>query len=596
MDDGELVRYALHRRKYLVALWLAFQKRWLVTSLNSSARVLSWAIIALGVALITFTVTTFTRNVIPVLTTSGTAPYVLLQGLTVLVSFNIYVNLFCAAVFSRKIGKAPAEYAYRDPHATNAAGIPHVDSNSSEESVDDGVDEDAGNRRLCRSAREMSTLAVDAPSEQHAFSSAHEGVGTSGGHFDAEVNAFLPPRVPLLAPAGTAASSHLPLPATNFAGIRVVRVFGTNSNASGDADVTVPLRQETADIARRQGGMRLLLTGLSRLTRRVGDLLPRRGRHACHLMHRPTPEASLETLLELEAIAGAAERYPPRMRVARVLDVPRRYCHHCRRLKAPREHHCAICNECVTKMDHHCPWINNCVDAENQRYFLLFVWWLWLGALLASAFIGYGFIRESRSVGKLRRLRVLWKRSPNKAAVEAELRALRLPYGPAGVLLTSRLTMLAFGLTVMVCLCMSLFLYLNKRLVLENTTAIERIYVDEKRQRVYQSTSFTYRSPYDLGQWLNFVDLFSPARDPLVKMELEAESEADSKITASYRGGVAGNRGQRWVSVAKRLAQRLAIVVWLTGFPTLRPIYGDGVHYPTFDSLASGEPHPLLAA
>ncbi|CAD8146057.1 unnamed protein product [Paramecium octaurelia] len=55
-----------------------------------------------------------------------------------------------------------------------------------------------------------------------------------------------------------------------------------------------------------------------------------------------------------------------------------RICKKCNAWKPPRAHHCKRCNKCIFKMDHHCEWENNCIGALNQKYFVLFLFYLLL--------------------------------------------------------------------------------------------------------------------------------------------------------------------------------------------------------------------------
>ena len=60
-----------------------------------------------------------------------------------------------------------------------------------------------------------------------------------------------------------------------------------------------------------------------------------------------------------------------------------RVCPHCNSYKPPRAHHCSICDRCVVKMDHHCPWVNNCVGLGNHKFFLLFLFYVFLLSVYA---------------------------------------------------------------------------------------------------------------------------------------------------------------------------------------------------------------------
>jgi palmitoyltransferase len=66
-----------------------------------------------------------------------------------------------------------------------------------------------------------------------------------------------------------------------------------------------------------------------------------------------------------------------------------RYCEYCDQWKPDRTHHCRACKKCIHRMDHHCPWINNCVGARNQKFFCLFLFYVFCCCFQTLAIMAY---------------------------------------------------------------------------------------------------------------------------------------------------------------------------------------------------------------
>ncbi|CAF0912426.1 unnamed protein product [Adineta steineri] len=67
-------------------------------------------------------------------------------------------------------------------------------------------------------------------------------------------------------------------------------------------------------------------------------------------------------------------------------------CNRCDTYRPARSHHCRICKRCVRKLDHHCPWINNCVGEFNQKYFILFLFYIGVTSIYVLSFILWSLI------------------------------------------------------------------------------------------------------------------------------------------------------------------------------------------------------------
>ena len=64
-----------------------------------------------------------------------------------------------------------------------------------------------------------------------------------------------------------------------------------------------------------------------------------------------------------------------------------RKCITCQIIRPPGASHCRICDNCVFDFDHHCVFISNCVGRRNHKYFVLFLVWGGLFAVITTILV-----------------------------------------------------------------------------------------------------------------------------------------------------------------------------------------------------------------
>ena len=76
-----------------------------------------------------------------------------------------------------------------------------------------------------------------------------------------------------------------------------------------------------------------------------------------------------------------------------ILKAGWRFCSSCEANAPPRSFHCWVCRKCVLSRDHHCVFTGNCIGHSNRRYFLLFLFYVWLAATY-STFLHFDYVIE----------------------------------------------------------------------------------------------------------------------------------------------------------------------------------------------------------
>ncbi|EFA82418.1 Hypothetical zinc finger membrane protein [Heterostelium album PN500] len=193
-----------------------------------------------------------------------------------------------------------------------------------------------------------------------------------------------------------------------------------------------------------------------------------------------------------------------------------RYCVTCNIFKPPRTHHCRHCKKCILKQDHHCPWIANCVGYQNQKPFLLFLFYTTVVGTISTVFLVFSaFYVLNVSIQNAEDptpVTINNNNNNNKDIIlstsEEQQQHQDLEFLVSGPMVTV-LYILNFSTIIPVLLGVSGLFYFQSGFIFSNLTSVERYerkseYKIAKRNGVGEE----YRWRYDRGPRNNFKDVF----------------------------------------------------------------------------------------
>uniref|UniRef100_U5EV60 Palmitoyltransferase n=1 Tax=Corethrella appendiculata TaxID=1370023 RepID=U5EV60_9DIPT len=64
-------------------------------------------------------------------------------------------------------------------------------------------------------------------------------------------------------------------------------------------------------------------------------------------------------------------------------------CAMCETVVPPRSWHCNVCKACILKRDHHCVFTGCCIGHKNHRYFIIFVFYLFIATTYSCIYNNY---------------------------------------------------------------------------------------------------------------------------------------------------------------------------------------------------------------